>query len=225
MSRSIGLTPEIETYVRAANRDEHPALVRCREETASDMPDLQAMQISPEQGAVLQLLAVMTNARDALEIGVFTGYSAVATAITMRARHGDEARLVACDISETYMSRAMGYAEAAGVSAVIEPRVGPAVASLDALIDSDEADGFDLAFIDADKPGYGDYYDRVLQLLRPGGVMTFDNVLWSGSVADPGKTSDDTKALRAIAEKARADDRVDIAFTAIGDGLLICVKR
>jgi len=225
MSRSIGLTPEIETYVRAANRDEHPALTRCREETARDLSDLQGMQISPEQGAVLQLLAVMTNARDAIEIGVFTGYSAVATALTMRARHGEEARLVACDISDEFMGRAMGYAKAAGVGDVIEPRVGPAVASLDALIDADEDGGFDLAFIDADKTGYDDYYERVLRLLRPGGVMAFDNVLWSGSVADPKETDDDTKALRAIADKARADQRVDIAFTAIGDGLLICVKR
>lgn len=225
MSRSIGLTAEVEVYVRAANREEHPVLARCREETARELPDLKAMQISPEQGAVLQLLAAMTKARDAIEIGVFTGYSALAVALAMKARHGEEARLVACDISEEHMGRAVRYFEAADVADVIEPRVGHATASLEALIEAGEEGGFDLAFIDADKPGYLAYYERVLDLLRPGGVMAFDNVLWSGDVADPKKTDADTEALRAVAQKARADDRVDIAFTTIGDGLLICVKR
>ncbi len=225
MSRSIGLTPEIESYVRAANRDEHPVLKRCREETARDLGAQMNMQISPEQGAFLQLLASLTQARDALEIGVFTGYSAVATALRMKQRHGDEARLIACDISEDFMGRAAVYFEAAGVRDIIEPRVGPALASLDQLLEEGEADGFDLAFVDADKPGYVAYHDRVVALLRPGGVVAYDNVLWSGDVANPAKTDADTAGLRAIAEMAKADDRVDVAFTTIGDGLLLCAKR
>jgi caffeoyl-CoA O-methyltransferase len=225
MSRSIGLTPELEAYVRGANRAEHDVLRRCREETARDHADTANMQISPEQGAFLQLLASLTNARDAIEVGVFTGYSAVATALRMHERHGEEARLIACDVSEDYMRQACGYVQAAGVAAVIEPRVGPALASLDQLLGEGEAGGFDLAFVDADKTGYVDYHDRIVELLRPGGVVAYDNVLWDGDVADPSKTDADTEALRAIADKAKRDPRVDVAFTAIGDGLLLCVKR
>lgn len=224
MSRSIGLTPEIEAYVRAANRDEHPVLARCREETAG-LGAAARMQISPEQGAFLQLLARMLNARDALEAGVFTGYSAMAVALAMKERHGEEARLVACDVSAEHMSRAAGYFAAAGVADVIEPRVGGALESFDHLLESGEAGQFDFIFIDADKTGYPDYYDRALELLRPGGAVVCDNVLWSGDVADPSSADEETRALRAVAEKAKADARVDFAFTAIGDGLLICLKR
>ncbi len=224
MSRSIGLSPALEAYVRDANRAEHPALARCREETAAMGEDAK-MQISPEQGAFLQMIVHLVNARDAIEIGVFTGYSATAAALAMKERHGAEARLVACDISAEFMAKATGYFEEAGVSEIIEPRVGPASPSLDQLIDADEGGGFDYVFVDADKPGYLDYYDRVVTLLRPGGVVVFDNVLWSGDVADPDKSDDDTVALRDIARRAKADQRVDIAFTSIGDGLLLCTKR
>ncbi len=224
MSASIGLTPHLVEYVRNANRPEHPALTRCREETAA-LGEAARMQMAPEGAAVLQLLVRLINARDAIEVGVFTGYSAVATALAMRERHGDDARLVACELGEDYVRRAQGYAEAAGVLDTMEFRVGPAKDSLDNLLENDESGQFDFAFVDADKTGYGDYYERVIQLLRPGGVMVFDNVLWGGGVADLSKTDADTEALRSVAAKARDDARVDMAFTSLADGLLICVKR
>lgn len=224
MSRSYGLNADATAYVRAANREEPPALLRCREETAA-LGGSAVMQISPEQGAFLQMLVRMIGARDAIELGVFTGYSATAVALAMRDRHHGEARLIACDVSEEHMARAVLTFEAAGVADVVEPRIGPGLKSLDDLIAAGEAERFDFAFIDADKPGYSDYYDRLMTLLRPGGVMAFDNVLWSGAVFDPAKADPDTVALRAVAEKAKADDRVDVAFTTIGDGLLICQKR
>ncbi|MGD2133758.1 MAG: class I SAM-dependent methyltransferase [Maricaulaceae bacterium] len=225
MSRSIVLTPAIEAYAEAANRTEHPVLARCREETVRDLPDQESMLIGPLQAAFMQLLAHLTDARDAIEVGVFTGYSAMATALAMQDRHGAEARLIACDHSEDYMARALTYFEAAALTDVIEPRIGPAAKSLDALIEAGEDGRFDLAFIDADKTGYDGYYEQCLKLLRPGGAMAFDNVLWDGDVADTSNKEADTEALRAIARKARVDERVDVAFTTVGDGLLVCVKR
>ncbi len=225
MSRSIGLTPDLEAYVATANRPVHPALERCRRETLRDLPDDARMLVSAEQGAFLAMLARLVGARDAIEVGVFTGYSATATALAMQDMHGERARLVACDVSDEFMARAVLTFESAGVADVIEPRVGPAVDSLDQLLDHGEGMRFDLAFVDADKPGYLTYYEQLVDLLRPGGVMAFDNVLWGGAVADLAKQDADTQALRAVAARAHDDARVDIAFTTIGDGLLICQKR
>ncbi|MCG8440718.1 MAG: class I SAM-dependent methyltransferase [Caulobacterales bacterium] len=225
MSGSIGLTPELVSYVRAANGPEHPVMARCREETALGFPRLVNMMISPEQATFLQFLVRVMNARDALEIGVFTGYSALAVAMAMRERHGGEARLVACDLNQAHMTRAASYFQAAEVDDVVEPRVGPAATSLDHLIDSGEEGGFDFAFIDADKTGYAGYFEQVLTLLRPGGVMAFDNMLWEGDVADPAKRDADTAALRKLADRAKDDPRVDVSMTNIGDGVLFCAKR
>ena len=220
MSRSFGLSETVETYVRAMNRDEHAALARCREETQAQTEN-PAMQISPEQAAFMTFLARMIGAKTYVEIGVFTGYSALAMALALRETHGDEARIVACDISADFAAKAQGYWREAGVDGLIDMRLGPAVDTLAALPDGSA----DMIFVDADKTGYPDYYEAGARLLRPGGVMLFDNVLWDGDVADPSKNDEDIAALRRTATIAKEDARFDIAFTAIGDGLLLCRRR
>lgn len=223
MSSSLGLSPELVRYLAQTNPPEHAALKRCREETAS-MPNAQ-MQISAEQGAFMQVIARMLNAKRAFEVGVFTGYSALAVALTMKEMHPIGAKLLACDVSEDFTTKARDYWREAQVDDAIDLVLAPATQTLSARIAAGEDGSYDLGFIDADKTGYDDYYERGLELLRPGGVMLFDNVLWSGRVADPADTTPDTSALRALAQKAKADARVHAAMTNIGDGLLICVKR
>lgn len=223
MSRSIGLDETLTAYVRGANRDEIPALKRCREET--DRREDARMQISPEQGCFMDLLIRLIRAKTAIEIGVFTGYSALATARAMKDMHGEAARLYALDISHDLIELAEDYWAEADVADIIHPVIGDASRTLASLMEDGLAEQVDFMFVDADKTGYPDYYAAALTLLRPGGVILFDNVLWSGSVADPGKTDADTEALRAITRKIRADDRVEMAFTTIGDGLLMAMKR
>jgi caffeoyl-CoA O-methyltransferase len=183
------------------------------------------MQISAEQGAFMALLARMICAKRAFEIGVFTGYSALATVLALKEMHGAHALLLACDISEEWTTKARAYWRAAGVDDVIELVVAPATETLDARLAAGEGGAFDFGFIDADKTGYDAYYERGLKLLRPGGVMLFDNVLWSGRVADAADNTPDTTALRALAGKAKTDKRVHAAMTSIGDGLLVVMKR
>lgn len=189
------------------------------------MGGVSVMQISAEQGAFMQILARLIGAKRAFEIGVFTGYSALATALTLKDMHGGGAKLLACDVSEDWTSKARGYWRAAGVEDIIDLRVAPATETLDARIAAGEGGSYDLGFIDADKTGYDAYYERGLALLRRGGLMLFDNVLWSGSVADPANETADTIALRTLARKAKADARVHAAMVGIGDGLLMCVKK
>jgi caffeoyl-CoA O-methyltransferase len=223
MSSSLGLTPELVRYLADLNPPEHPVLQRCREETQKLA--MAQMQISAEQGAFMQVIARMIGAKRAFEVGVFTGYSALATALTLKELNPAGAHLLACDVSEEWTTMARAYWRDAEVDDVIDLKLAPAAETLDAAIAAGQAGSFDLGFIDADKTGYDAYYERGLQLLRPGGVMLFDNVLWSGRVADPADTSDDTTALRALAHKAKGDARTHAVMTAIGDGLLICVKR
>jgi caffeoyl-CoA O-methyltransferase len=225
MSRSLGLTPAVEAYVQKFGTREHPVLARCREETHRDLAGRAGMQISPEQGALMQVLAHAIRARRAIEVGVFTGYSSTAVALAMQAMHGHDAVLVACDLSEEYLGRARGYWADAGVDGVVSTRVGPADESLRDMIDEGLSGSFDLAFIDADKTGYDAYYERLLTLLRPGGMILIDNMLWSGQVADPADKDADTQALRDLAAKIHADGRVDMTLAAVGDGLSIVVKR
>lgn len=224
MSESIGLSSAVVNYLARVNPDEHPALVRCREETAA-MGGIARMQISSEQGAFMRTLAFMIRARRAIEVGVFTGYSATAVALALQEMHGVDAHLLACDVSEEFTSKAKQYWSQAGVQHVIDLELAPAAETLDRKLAQGLAGEYDMAFIDADKEGYPVYYERCLSLLRVGGIMLFDNVLWSGKVADPSDKSADTVALRAVADKARDDARVHAAMTSIGDGLLICVKR
>jgi O-methyltransferase len=225
MSSSFGLDAHLTAYVRDANRAEHPAQRRCRLETDA-MGDVAVMQISPEQGAFLQLCARLVQARTAVEIGVFTGYSALATMLAMRDIHGPAARLYGCDISDDFTGLAHSYWQEAGLDEQIELRLGDARETLAGLV-AGIGGTVDMVFIDADKAGYDAYYEAALRLLRPGGLVLFDNVLWSGSVADPVRCAADadTAALKALADKVRDDGRVDMAFTTIGDGILMAIKR
>lgn len=225
MSRSIGLDERLTEYVRAANRPEHPVLERCRHETDA-LGDVSRMQISPEQGAFLQMCARLVRAKIAVEVGVFTGYSALATMLAMQQMHGREARLYGCDTSEPYTAMARQYWSDAGVASLIGLRMGDARDTL-LHLRTEIGGTVDLMFVDADKTGYDAYYEAGLQLLRPGGLILFDNVLWNGDVADPDKLASDpdTAALKALADKVRDDERVDTAFTAIGDGVLMALKR
>ncbi|GAM97202.1 O-methyltransferase family protein [alpha proteobacterium U9-1i] len=223
MSSSLGLSPEVIAYLAHANPPEHPVLARCRAET-SRLPQAQ-MQISAEQGAFMQSIVRMISAKRAFEVGVFTGYSALATALAMKDMHGGAARLLACDIDEDWTAKAQTYWREAAVDGIIDLNLAPAAETLDRRIQAREADRYDFGFIDADKTGYDAYYERGLKLLRPGGVMLFDNMLWSGRVADPSDKTPDTVALRALAGKAKADPRVHATMTGVGDGLMIIVKK
>ena len=224
MSSSIALPSNVVDYLRAHNPPEHPVLARCRAETES-LGRVSGMQISPEQGAFMTLMIQMVSARRAIEVGVFTGYSSTVTALALKAMHGADAYLLACDVSEDWTGRARTYWRDAGVDDIVELKIAPAIETLDARLAAGEADSFDFAFIDADKVSYPGYYERCLELLRPGGIMLFDNMLWSGAVADPAVHDHDTEALRSVAKRAQHDDRVDESLIAVGDGLLICRRR
>ena len=222
MSSSIGLSPELIRYLADVNPPEHPVLARCRVETQA-MPQAQ-MQISPEQGAFMQAIVRMIAARRAFEVGVFTGYSALAVALAMRER-GAGARLLACDVDADVTAKAQAYWREAGVDGIIDLTLQPAIETLDQRLAAREAGAYDFGFIDADKTGYDAYYERGLKLLRAGGVMLFDNMLWGGQVVDATDKTPDTIAIRALAAKARSDERVHAAMSAVGDGVLIVVKR
>lgn len=222
MSSSLPLTPELIAYLADHNPPEHPALVACRQATASH--DRAVMQISAEQGAFMTFLIRLIDARLAVEIGVFTGYSALLTALALRANAGPGARLFALDISTQFTDLAKPHWQAASVESTIDLRIAPAADSLDTLIDEGYHERIDFIFVDADKPGYATYYDKGLALLRTGGIMLFDNVLWSGGVTDPDNQSDETQTLRAVVDSAQADPRVHSTLVAIGDGILMVRK-
>jgi O-methyltransferase len=223
MSRSLFVTDQVRNYVQHWGAREHPVLARCREET--QRMSNASMQISPEQGAFMQTMAATLRARRVLEVGVFTGYSSTAVALTLKAMHGNEAQLVGLDVSENYTSKAREYWREAGVDGIVELKLGPATDSMERLIAEGGEGGFDMMFIDADKTGYDSYYELGLRLLRPAGMMLIDNMLWSGDVADPSNTSPDTAALRDLARKIHDDQRVDMSLATIGDGLSVVVKR
>jgi predicted O-methyltransferase YrrM len=218
VGRFVKATDALMTYLSAQGAREAPAQTRCREETAR-MPNA-TMQIAPEQGAFLQVMAKLTGAKRYVEIGTFTGYSALSVALAMPA----DGKLVCLDVSKEYTDKARGYWAEAGVAGKIDLRLGPGLEALDAMIAKGEGP-IDLAFIDADKTNYDGYYERVLSLLRPGGLVALDNMLWSGAVADPKETGADTVALRALNAKIRDDTRVDMALATVGDGVMLAVKR
>jgi predicted O-methyltransferase YrrM len=223
MSESLGLTRQLVSYLVAHNPPEHPVLRKCREET-SKLANAQ-MQISAEQGAFMALLAHLINARRAIEVGVFTGYSSLSVGLALKDMHGGGGRILACDVSEEFTAHARRYWKEAGIDRQIDLQLRPAIDTLDERLKAGEAGHYDFAFIDADKTSYPGYYERCLELLRPGGLMLFDNMLWSGAVADPAQHDHDTEALRAVAKRALGDIRVHPALTSIGDGVLMCVKR
>jgi predicted O-methyltransferase YrrM len=218
MTRMLPASDALFDYIAHVGAREHPVLKRCREETARQ-PFWQ-MQIGPDQGAVMALIAQLTGTKRYLEIGTFTGYSALAVALALP----QDGRLVCCDVSKEYTDQARGYWQEAGVESKIELRLAPAVETLDSMIQDGEPP-FDFAFIDADKPRYDDYYERVLKLVRTGGLIALDNMLWSGHVAQPEKDDEHTVAIRALNQKIHDDSRVDIAMLALGDGLMLARKR
>ncbi len=218
-NRSLGLDDALYQYLLDASLREPPLLAELRRETAAH--PLARMQIAPEQGQFMQLLLKLIGARQCLDIGVFTGYSALAAALVLP----EGGRVVACDISEDYTRGARDYWRRAGVADKVELRIAPALDTLDALLAAGEGGDFDFAFIDADKESYADYYERCLQLLRPGGLVAVDNCLWNGRVADDSARDAETEAIRALNAKVRDDQRVDISLVPVGDGLLLARKR
>lgn len=217
--RTLPLDDRLYEYLLATSLREAPALASLRQETESH-PSAN-MQIAPEQGQFMQLLVHLTGARRALEVGVFTGYSSLAVAMALPT----DGYLLACDVSDEFTAIARWHWAAAGVTERIELVLAPAIETLDARLGAGEAGSYDFAFIDADKENYVEYYERVLALLRPGGLMAVDNTLWSGAVADPSDQSAETLAIRQFNEHVRADERVDLSLVPIGDGLTLARRR
>ena len=215
----LGLDERVYEYLLNVSLREADVLRRLREETAA-MP-LAIMQIAPEQGQFMALLVELTGAVRCIEVGVFTGYSSLAVALALPS----DGHITACDISEEFTAVARRYWAEAGVDHKIDLRLAPALETLDALIGEGGAGAYDFAFVDAEKTEYGDYYERLLTLLRPGGLILIDNVLWSGKVADPESQTADTVAIRAFNEKLKRDERVSLSMLPVADGLTFARKR
>jgi caffeoyl-CoA O-methyltransferase len=218
-NRSISLTDLLHEYLLSVSLREPALLRQLRDETAAD--PLARMQISPEQGQFMALLVRLMGARRCLEVGVFTGYSSLAVALALP----DDGHIVACDVSEHWTAVARRYWDAAGVAHKVELRLAPALETLERLLAAGAAGSFDFAFLDADKESYLRYYECLLELVRPGGLILADNTLWSGRVADPANTEVTTAALRRFNERLRVDERVDLSVVPIGDGLTLARKR
>jgi caffeoyl-CoA O-methyltransferase len=219
MARNVVLTEPLYRYLVEHSVREHPVLAELRAVTAKE--EHAGMQIGPDQGQFMALLAKLIGARRCIEVGVFTGYSSLAVALALP----DDGRIVACDISETWTDIARRHWEKAGVAHKIDLRLAAATRTLDALLAEGGEGRYDFAFIDADKGNYLAYYERCLRLLRPGGLIAADNTLWSGDVADPANTKPDTVALRAFNDTLHRDERVDLAMLPLGDGLTLARKR
>ena len=217
--RRLQITDDLHRYLVAHSVREPEVLARLRDATAS-LP-LAQMQIGPEQGQLLALLAKLIDARRCIEIGVFTGYSSLAVALALP----QDGRIVACDVSEKWTAIARRFWREAGVEHKIELRLQPAVLTLEQLLAAGEAGRYDFAFIDADKPAYDAYYELLLKLLRPGGLMALDNTLWSGAVANPDEREPNAVALRALNDKLHRDERIDLSLLPVGDGLTLARRR
>lgn len=218
--RSITLDDTLYDYLLSVSLREHPVAAALREETRTH-PQA-GMQIAPEQGQFMALLVQLLAARRTIEVGVFTGYSALSVALALP----DDGRILACDVSDTYTQVARRYWQRAGVAHKIELVLAPALQTLDARIAAGESGAYDFAFIDADKTNYDAYYERCLELVRAGGLIAFDNVLWNGDVARPAEPDDkDTAALQALNRKLHGDERIDLSMLPLGDGLTLARKR
>lgn len=217
--RSINLTDPLHEYLVASSVREPAVLARLRAETAP--LEMAGMQISAEQGQFMRLLVELIGAKRVVEVGTFTGYSSLAVALSLPA----DGRIVACDVNREWTGIARRYWAEAGVAGKIDLRLAPARDTLDAMIAAGEQGRYDFAFIDADKKNYDVYYERCLELVRPGGLLAIDNVLWNGKVIDPVADDEDTMAIRALNAKIAKDERVSVSLVPIGDGLTLARKR
>jgi predicted O-methyltransferase YrrM len=217
--RTTPLDDALYDYLLEVSLREPDILRRLREETAG--LEKASMQISPEQGQFLAMLVELSGATRILEVGTFTGYSALVMTLAMP----DDGTLLACDIDEDWTAVARRYWDEAGVGERIELRLAPAAETLAGLVASGETGSFDLAFLDADKRGLDGYYEQSLELVRPGGLIAVDNTLWHGRVVDPDDTEASTEAIRAFNRKLRDDGRVSLSLVPIGDGVTLARKR
>ncbi len=217
-NRTLNLTDHLYQYLIANSLREHPQQAALRDATRTH--ERATMQISPEQGQFMAMLVKLTGARRSIEVGVFTGYSALSVALALP----DDGRILACDISDEYTRIGKPFWERAGVAHKIDLQLGPAIETLDRQLAAGAAGQYDFAFIDADKVSYDGYYERCLQLLRPGGLIALDNTLWDGRVAQAAD-SDDTAALQALNRKLHLDERIDLSLLPLGDGLTLARKR
>jgi predicted O-methyltransferase YrrM len=218
-NKTIGMSDELHAYLLEVGVREPEVLRRLREETNA-LPQ-HDMQIAPEQGAFMTMLVSLVGARRCIEVGTFTGYSSTAVALGLPA----DGSLLCCDVSTEWTDVARRYWAEAGVDDKIELRIGPAVETLDDLIAAGDRDSYDFAFVDADKGGYGAYYDRLLQLVRPGGVIAFDNVLYGGDVLRPDSDDENLATVQRLNRTLATDDRVDISMLPLADGLTLARKR
>ncbi|AFY33721.1 class I SAM-dependent methyltransferase [Calothrix sp. PCC 7507] len=217
-NQTLGLEQQLYEYLLSVSLREPEILTQLRQETAQH--PMARMQIAPEQGHFLALLVQLLGAKKTLELGVFTGYSALVVALALPSA----GKVVACDVSEEFTTIARRYWQQAGVADKIDLHIAPALETLDKLLQAGEADSFDFVFIDADKSNYENYYERSLQLIRPGGLIAIDNVLWSGRVADPQIKDNRTKKIRAFNQKLHQDQRVTLSLIPIADGLTLVRK-
>lgn len=217
-NKTLGLDKNLYDYLHSVSLREPEVLVQLREETAQH--PMSRMQIAPEQGQFMGLLVQLMGAKKTLDIGVFTGYSSLVVALALP----PEGKVVACDVSEEYTAIARRYWHQAGVADKIELHIAPALESLDTFIAAGETSTFDFAFIDADKTNYENYYERSLQLVRPGGLIAIDNVLQSGRVAEPQEQDKITNSIRAFNQKLHHDSRIAISMVPIADGLTLALK-
>lgn len=218
-SRTLSLDDTLYAYLLNHSLREPEPLRKLRETTANHARS--RMQISPEQGQFMRLLVELLDVRTALEVGTFTGYSALSVALALPS----DGRLICCDVSEEFTAVGVPYWHEAGVADKIDLRIAPATETLQSLVDDGLQESFDMIFIDADKENYDAYYEMGLTLLKPGGLALIDNVLWSGRVADPANMSEDTVSVRALNKKLHADERVTMSLLPIGDGLTLARKR
>ncbi len=218
-NRTIQIDDRLHRYLLDHSLRETGVMKKLRDVTAGH--EMARMQIGPEQGQFMALLVELMGASQIIEIGTFTGYSALVMACALP----HEGKLICCDISDEYTSLGRPFWQQAGVESKIDLRIAPALETLDRLIEEGQAGRFDMAFIDADKPAYDDYYERSLVLLRHGGLVLFDNMLWDGKVADARVDDADTVAIRKLNQKLHADDRVSLSMVPIGDGLTLALKR
>ena len=218
-NKTIDLNDRLYNYIQSVSVRETELLRSLWQETAKHPMGI--MQVAPEQGQFMAMLVKLMGAKKTIELGVFTGYSSLVVALALPV----DGRIVACDVNEEYTAIASRYWEKAGVADKIDLHLVPAIITLETLIAKGETETFDFAFIDADKSNYDNYYELCLQLIRPGGLIAIDNVLWGGKVADREVTDNRTQTMRNLNKKIYRDDRVDIGLIPIADGLTLAMKK